>query len=131
MADSRASSNTLQFGSTVEHITNTLPGFMLAAQPGVTPSPNSTAPVWAALTTTDITLAAPAAGSMKYDHDDPSWSGSTIPNAMALVEYFLVGSAGTDMLLHLLDFVTAVSTTSGLLLVQLAAGGVWNLDHVA
>lgn len=83
------------------------------------------------LTTTDITLAAPAAGSMKYDHDDPSWSGSTIPNAMALVEYFLVGSAGTDMLLHLLDFVTAVSTTSGLLLVQLAAGGVWNLDHVA
>lgn len=83
------------------------------------------------LTTTDITLAAPAAGSMKYEHDDPSWSGSTIPNAMALVEYFLVGSAGTDMLLHLLDFVTAVSTTSGLLLVQLAAGGVWNLDHVA
>jgi hypothetical protein len=83
------------------------------------------------LTTTDITLASPSAGSMKYDHDDPQWSSSSIANAMALVEYFNVGSSATDMLLHLLDFVTAVTTSSGLLLVQIAANGVWNLDHVA
>lgn len=83
------------------------------------------------LTTTDITLASPAAGSMKYDHDDPSWSSSTITNAMALTEYINVGSAATDPLLWLLDFVTAVSTSAGLLLVGIHSNGVWNLDHVA
>lgn len=82
------------------------------------------------LTTTDITLAAPAAGSMKFDHDDVSWAASSIANAMALVEYFNVGSAATDQLLHLLDFVTAVTTSNGLLLVAIHANGVWNLDHV-
>jgi hypothetical protein len=55
MASRRASKATDQLGSTVEHITNTLPGFMLAAQPGVVPSPNNTASVCAALTTTDTT----------------------------------------------------------------------------
>src|SRR5450830_23148 len=46
----RASSAIDQFGSTVEHMTNTLPRFMAAAQP---PAPNSTLSVCAALTTTD------------------------------------------------------------------------------
>jgi hypothetical protein len=83
-----------------------------------------------ALTTTDVTLASPATGSMKYDHADNQWAASSIPNAMAQVEYVQVGSAATDQLLWLLDFVTAVTTSSGLLLVQIAANGVWNLDHV-
>lgn len=83
------------------------------------------------LTTTDVTLSAPSAGNMKYDHADPSWSSSSIANAMALIEFLDTGNAATDMLLWLLDFVTAVTTSNGLLLVQIAANGVWNLDHVA
>lgn len=81
------------------------------------------------LTTTDITLAAPAAESLKWDHDDPQWASSTIANAMALVDYFNVGTAATDQLILLLDFVTAVSTTNGLLLVAIHANGAMNLDY--
>ena len=52
-ASARRSSSAIdQFGSTVEHITNTLPGFIAAAAPS---SPNSTASVCAALTTTQTT----------------------------------------------------------------------------
>ena len=46
---SRDSSAADQAGSTVEHITKTLPGFIASAQP---PSPNSTLSVCAALITT-------------------------------------------------------------------------------
>ncbi len=81
------------------------------------------------LTTTEITVASPAAGTLKWDHDDPQWASSTIANAMALVDYFNVGTAATDQLVSLSDFVTAVSTTNGLLLVSIAAGGVLNLDY--
>lgn len=81
------------------------------------------------ITTTEVTVGSPAAGTLKYDHDDVSWSNSTIPNAMALVGYFNVGANTTDQLIYLLDFVTAVSTTSGLLTVQIAANGVFNLDY--
>jgi hypothetical protein len=47
-------------GSTVEHITKTLSGFIAAAQP---PSPKSTASVCAAFTTTDTTTTQFAATS--------------------------------------------------------------------
>jgi hypothetical protein len=78
------------------------------------------------LTTTEVTL---ASGVLKYDHDDVSWASSTIANAMALVGYFDVGSAATDMLIYLSDFVTAVSTTNGTLLVTVAAGGLFTWDY--
>lgn len=81
------------------------------------------------ITTTEITIGSPAAGQLKWDHDDVSWSGSTITSAMALVDYFNVGTSGTDQLIALLDFVTAVSTVSGLLTVQIAANGVFYLDY--
>lgn len=81
------------------------------------------------LTTTEITLASPSAGSLKYDFDDPQWASSTIANAMALVFYFDVGSAATDQLLGLLDFVTAVSTSNGLLQVAIHSNGAVNLDY--
>lgn len=80
----------------------------------------------ATITTTQITL---ASGVLTYDHDDVSWATSTIANAMALVGYFNVGSAATDQLIYLLDFVTAVSTTAGLLQVQINASGVFTLDY--
>lgn len=82
-----------------------------------------------AFTTTEITVASPSAGTLKYDHDDVSWASSTISVAMALVGYFNVGTAGTDALIYLLDFVTAVTTSNGLLLVQINANGVFNLDY--
>lgn len=81
------------------------------------------------LTTTEITVGSPSAGVLKYDHDDLSWANSTIPNAMALVGYRATGTGSTSELVYLLDFVTAVSTSNGLLTVQIAANGVFNLDY--
>lgn len=81
------------------------------------------------ITTTEITVGSPSAGVLKYDHDDVQWASSTIANAMCLVGYFNVGTSATDQLIYLLDFVTAVSTTAGLLLVQIATNGVFNLDY--
>jgi hypothetical protein len=74
----------------------------------------------ATVTGTEITV---VSGSLKYDYDDPQWTTSTIANAMAFVWYFNVGTAATDPLDHLLDFVTAVSTSAGLLLVTIHANG--------
>jgi len=81
------------------------------------------------VTTTVITLAAPAAESLKLDYDDPQWPNSTISAAMAHVFYFNVGSAATDQLVLLQDFVTAATTSAGLLLVQIHADGALNLDY--
>lgn len=82
----------------------------------------------ATITTTEITVGSPSAGTLKWAHADVSWASSTITNAMALVDYFNVGSSATDQLILLLDFVTAVSTTNGLLQVTIAANGCFNLD---
>lgn len=81
------------------------------------------------ITGTEIAIATPSAGTLRYDHDDESWSNSSIPNAMAMIGYFNVGTAGTDQLIYLLDFVTAVTTSNGLLTVQINANGVFNLDY--
>lgn len=82
-----------------------------------------------ALTTTEVTVGSPAAGQLKFDAADTSWSGSTITSAMALPVYLEVGASSADMLLLLLDFVTAVSTSSGLLTVQFAANGLLYVDY--
>jgi hypothetical protein len=81
------------------------------------------------LTTTEISVGSPSAGTLKWDFDDPAWPASTISNAMALVTFFDTGSSATDMLILLLDFVTAVSTSSGLLTVQIHSNGALNLDY--
>lgn len=80
------------------------------------------------LTSTEVTIGSPAAGQMKYDAADASWTSSTITSAMAAVAYLENGAASADMLLCLLDFVTAVSTSSGTLAVQFAANGLYYLD---
>ena len=79
----------------------------------------------ATVTATEVTL---ASGTLTWDFADPSWAASTIANAMAHITYFNVGSAATDQLLLLLDFVTAVSTTAGTLTVQVNASGAMTLD---
>lgn len=80
-----------------------------------------------ALTSTELTI---STGSLIYDSADPSWASSTIANAMGLVAYFARGGASSaDELLFLSDFVTAVSTTNGTLLVQVASGGWAAIDY--
>lgn len=81
----------------------------------------------ATITGTEITL---SSGVLTWDFADPSWSSSTITSAMAHVSYFNVGADTTDQLLLLLDFVTAVSTSNGTLLVQINASGAMTLDYV-
>jgi hypothetical protein len=82
------------------------------------------------ITGTEWTIGSPSAGVMKWDHDDVSWASSTIANAMGAVDYFDRGGASSaDELFLLLDFVTAVSTTNGTLLVQIHADGAVNLDY--
>lgn len=76
-----------------------------------------------------VTVGSPSAGVIKYTHGDYSWSNSTITNAMAVIGYFNTGNSATDQLIYLLDFVNAVSTSSGLLSVTIAANGVFNLDY--
>lgn len=80
----------------------------------------------AAITGTEITL---ASGVLTWDFTDPSWSSSSITSAMAHVSYFNTGAGATDQLLLLLDFVTAVTTSSGTLTVQINASGAMTLDY--
>lgn len=80
----------------------------------------------AAFTSTEVTL---SSGTLTWDFADPSWTTSTISNAMAGVCYTNVGADTTDQLLLLLDFVTAVSTSAGTLAIAIAAGGAMTLDY--
>lgn len=81
----------------------------------------------ATLTSTEVTL---SSGLLTYDVADPSWTSSTIASAMAGVTYFTRGGASSaDELWILSDFVTAVSTTNGTLLVQVNASGLATIDY--
>jgi hypothetical protein len=68
-------------------------------------------------------------GLMTFDMTDTVYSNVTISDAMAGVFYFNVGTAGTDQLLLLQDFVTAASATGADFTIQHAGGGVATLDH--
>lgn len=78
------------------------------------------------ITSTELTV---SSGVLTYDSADPSWSTSTIANAMAAVGYFVRGGADTaDELIWLSDFVSAASSSAGLFTIQVAAGGWWTND---
>lgn len=79
-----------------------------------------------AITTTEITL---ASGTLTFDGDDVSWPSSTITSAMAAVHYFNVGTAATDPLGFLSDFVTAASSSSGTFTIQWNASGIFQVDY--
>lgn len=79
------------------------------------------------LTATEITL---SSGIWTFDAADVSWAGSTIANAMAAVFYTNVGSAATDQLILLSDFVTAASSSAGTFTIQWSASGIATLDYV-
>lgn len=77
-------------------------------------------------TATELTL---SAGTMTYDYADTVYSTVTITDAMGGVFYFNVGSAATDQLLGLQDFVTAASATAADFTIQHNASGVFTLDY--
>lgn len=77
-------------------------------------------------TSTELTL---ATGTMTYDYADTVYSNVTISNAMAGIFYFNVGTAGTDQLIGLQDFVTAASATAADFTIQHNASGVFTLDY--
>lgn len=81
-----------------------------------------------AITSTEITIGAPAAGKLKWAGGNTSWTSSTIPNAMAAVLY--CDSVASDPLIILVDFVTAASTTAGTFAITWHADGIFNLDYV-
>jgi hypothetical protein len=78
------------------------------------------------LTATEVTL---AAGLLTFDAADVSWASSTIANAMAGVFYTNVGTAATDQLVSLHDFVTAASTTNGTFTIAWHANGLFTIDY--
>ncbi len=79
-----------------------------------------------AFTATEVTL---SSGTLTWDFADVTWAASTITSAMAGICITNVGSSATDQLILLLDFVTAVSTSSGLLTVAINASGALTLDY--
>jgi hypothetical protein len=79
-----------------------------------------------ALTATEVTL---ASGVLTFDAADVSWASSTIASAMAGVFYTNVGSAATDQLVLLSDFVTAASTTNGTFTIQWHSSGILTVDY--
>ena len=77
----------------MEHITNTLPGFIAPAQPVPSPSPNSTASVCAALTTTDTTTSQAAPSSASEAQATPPSVGKGLRGLGAHVKH-MHGVAG-------------------------------------
>lgn len=76
-------------------------------------------------TGTEITIASEI---LTFDMLDTVYSTVTIVDAMAQVFYTNVGSAGTDQLVCLQDFVTPASATGADFTVQHAGGGVFTID---
>lgn len=79
-----------------------------------------------ALTGTEITL---SSGVLTFDATDISVASTTISNAMAAVLRTNVGAAGTDQLVLLADFVSAVSSSNGTFAINWAAGGIATIDY--
>lgn len=80
-----------------------------------------------ALTGTEITV---SSGILTFDAADVSVASTTITGAMASILYSIVGSAATDTLEMLHDFVTAVNTSNGTFGIQWNASGLVTCDLV-
>ena len=77
-----------------------------------------------ALTGTALTV---AAGTMKYDATDVSVATSTVTNAMGYLLY--ADALGGNNAILLIDFVTAVTTSSGTLQITFDAAGIFTWDY--
>lgn len=78
------------------------------------------------ITTTEITL---AGGTLTYDMADTVYTTVTVVDAMAGILFFNVGTAATDLLIGLQDFVTAASATAANFTIQHHANGVFTIDY--
>jgi hypothetical protein len=78
------------------------------------------------VTATEITL---AAGTLTFDMADTVYTTVTITDAMAGIHYFNVGTAATDQLVVLQDFVTSASATAANFTIQHHANGVATIDY--
>lgn len=79
-----------------------------------------------AVTATEVTL---SGGVLTFDAADTVYSTVTISDAMAGIFYFNVGTAATDPLVLLQDFVTAASATAADFTIQHNASGIFTLDY--
>jgi|SRR5215216_463470 len=79
-----------------------------------------------ALTGTELTI---ASGVLTHDATDVSVASTTITSAMASVYKRFTGTAASEELFDLHDFVTAVSTSNGTFGIQWNASGRWTLDY--
>lgn len=80
------------------------------------------------LTTTEVTVASPAATQLKYATASPSWTGATL-TARGLLGYYEVGAGSADMLLWDSDFGGDVSSTAGTFTVTCPANGWFYFDY--
>ena len=76
-------------------------------------------------TGTELTI---ASAILTFDMIDTVFPTVTISDAMGGVFYFLIGTAGTDMLILLQDFITSASATAANFTIQHAGGGVFTID---
>lgn len=82
------------------------------------------------LTSTTLTVGAPAVGQLAYDAADASWTSSTIANARAAVGYFGRGGlSSADELIFLSNFGADASTSNGTFTIQWAASGITYFDY--
>jgi hypothetical protein len=80
------------------------------------------------LTTTELTVASPAATQMKWDTDDLSWTGTTI-TARGGVSYHDAGTAATDEVVCANAFAGDVTTSGGTFTYQVHANGHFFIDY--
>jgi hypothetical protein len=82
-----------------------------------------------ALTTTELTVASPAATQINYDSDNPSWATSTITSAAAAIHFFTTGSAATDQLIFKSDFSSPATSSNGTFTITVDTNGWWYWDY--
>jgi hypothetical protein len=80
------------------------------------------------ITTTELTIASPAATQVKYSADNLSWTGTTI-TARGTVTYHTTGSAATDEVIVANTFGSDVTTAGGTFSVTWHANGIFYVDY--
>jgi hypothetical protein len=80
------------------------------------------------LTTTELTVASPAATQIKYSADNLAWTGTSII-ARGTVTYHTTGSAATDELIVANAFASDVQTSGGTFSVTWHSNGIFFVDY--
>ncbi len=81
------------------------------------------------VTTTELTIASPAATQMKYTFDNLSWTGTTITARGTVLYHVTGGASSTDELICANTFGSDVTTAGGTFSVTLHANGLFYIDY--